>query len=145
VDRARGGQARQRIVFKKQTQKGPAPSKEELEVEGGSRSEEKPEGKLQPGVSSQWSAGEGKGKQKASGEPKQKEERKAGDEQIIKIHLAGCRAPPTATAKGKELEWKKTLRSRVEAAIKKADPGPQSSVLGTSYHFSRRNERVVTV
>jgi len=26
-----------------------------------------------------------------------------------------------------------------------ADPGAQSLVLGTSYHFSRRNEKIVTV
>ena len=69
----------------------------------------------------------------------------AGDGQLLKIHLSGCRAPPTATAKGREMEWKRSLRSKVEAALRKADPGAQSSVLGTSYHFSKRNEKVVTV
>jgi len=71
--------------------------------------------------------------------------REMKDEQIVKVHLRGCRAPPTATAKGKELEWKRSLRRAVEAALKRADPGAQSSVPGTSYHFSRRNEKVVTV
>ena len=51
------------------------------------------------------------------------EERK--DKQTVKVHLKGCRAPPTATAKGKELEWKRSLRREVEAALKRADPGAQ--------------------
>lgn len=65
--------------------------------------------------------------------------------QVQKIHLKNCRAPPTATAKGKEMEWKRNLRYRVEAALKKVDPGAQVSVTGTAYHFSRRNERTVTM
>jgi len=84
-----------------------------------------------------------KKKEKTEGQKEDERERK--EEQIVKVHLRGCRAPPTAMAKGKELEWKRSLRNKVEAALKKADLGAQTSVLGTSYHFSRRNEKVVTV
>jgi len=69
---------------------------------------------------------------------------KVGDQEL-RIHLQGCRAPPMTTAKGKELEWKRRLRDKVETALRKADPEAQVSVLGTSYHFSRRNKKIVTV
>jgi len=48
-------------------------------------------------------------------------EKKEGETETLRIHLGNCRAPPTATAKGKELEWKKVLRNGVEAALRKAD------------------------
>lgn len=34
----------------------------------------------------------------------------------LKIHLTGCRAPPTATQKGKEKEWKRVYRNTIETA-----------------------------
>jgi len=117
-------QGRQGIVFEKEKK-----VKKESEKEGGV--------KLEPGA-----AGTETGKQGESAgvgaDPKREGE--ARDGELLKIHLSACRAPHTAMAKGREMEWKKMLRSKVEAALKKADPGAQSSVLGTSYHFSRRNE-----
>ena len=133
-DLGKGGkQGRQGIAFER-----------EKEAEEESRPEKKVRVELESG---ELVAGKEKGKQRecVGVGAEQKKEWEAGDGELLKIHLSGCRAPRTAMAKRREMEWKKTLRSRVEAALKKADPGAQLSVLGMSYHFNRRNEKIVTV
>ena len=130
ADSEKGGkQGRQGIVFERE---------KEAEKERGKKAGAEPEPEA---------TGKEKGKQResAGAGAEQKREEETGGGELLKIHLKGCRAPSTTTAKGREIEWKRTLRSKVEAALKRAEPGAQSSVLSMSYHFSRRNEKVVTV
>jgi len=63
---------------------------------------------------------------------------------VIEVHFSGCRAPPTHPA-GRESEWKIVLKRNVEETIRKVDNSAEPSVLGTSYHYSRRNEWTMKV
>jgi len=63
----------------------------------------------------------------------------------MEIHMGGYRAPPRHTARGQENALEKVLRERVEAAVRAADPKSDPSILGTSFHHSRRDENVVQI
>jgi len=78
------------------------------------------------------------------GEGKGKGKERQTDKEVISIHLGDCRAPRTGNG-AQEKEWKRLYRARIEVALKKVAPEATVLVLGISYHFSRRNEKVVTV
>lgn len=59
----------------------------------------------------------------------------------MEIHLSDYRTLP----EGDHNRWRKVLRTNYEAALRKVDKDVTTSVLGTLYHFSRRNEKIISV